>query len=396
MARGSRSRRNVPPSTVGANELEQPVSPEGTPATSDVGPLNALAPEALVFTPVPATASTNGLFQQFMKAYLENQNQAQTPAPVQAEPREQPLKARFPDLYYGNSHMDCYRFCQQCEDHFETAGATGNNRIPFAASFLRGTVVQRWQQHKRCSQGLVPMTWLEFKNFFQKNLGDSRAFVDNLWSKFRRDSQYQSESVLDWASHLEHLQSILLEFDADGAPGEPTMIRYFREGLKPSIRAEMQQHGRELDSFEDTIQKAVDAEAKAALRPRSAARETDQHCPQGTRPAYSTAAKSQDSPMKDPRVEEPTSRTQEATSSYRPESTETSNRKTRKERKKQRRLEHERAQNNSGSVPTTKVNVLNVSSTTRKDLSHITCFNCDQKGHYATQCPEPKRDASED
>ena len=177
MARSSRSRRNVPPSTVGPSEPEQPV---GTPATSGVGLPDAPAPEAPVFTPVPATASTDGLFQQFMKAYLENQNQAQTPAPVQAEPREQPLKARFPDLYYGNSHMDCYRFCQQCEDHFETAGATGNNRIPFAASFLRGTVVQRWQQHKRRSQGLVPMTWLEFKNFLQKNLGDSRAFVDNL------------------------------------------------------------------------------------------------------------------------------------------------------------------------------------------------------------------------
>ena len=97
------------------------------------------------------------------------------------------------------------------------------------------------------------MTWLEFKNFLQKNLGDSKAFVDNLWSKFRRDLQYQSESVLDWASHLEQLQSILLEFDADGAPKEPTMIKYFREGLKPSIRAEMEQYGRELDSFEDTI-----------------------------------------------------------------------------------------------------------------------------------------------
>ena len=308
------------------SEPEQPVSPEGTPATSDVGPPDAPAPDA----PIPAPASTNELFEQFMKAYLE----AKTPAPVQAEPREQPLKARFPDLYYGNSHMDCYRFCQQCEDHFETAGATGNNRIPFAASFLRGTVVQRWQQHKRRSQGLVPMTWLEFKNFLQKNLGDSRAFVDNLWSKFRRDSQYQSESVLDWASHLEHLQSILLEFDADGAPGEPTMIRYFREGLRPSIRVEMQQHGRELDSFEDTIEKAVDAEAKAALRPRSISRETDQHYPQGTRPANSTATKSQGSPMKDPKVEKLNSRTQESTSLYHPKRMEASDRKTRKEQKK--------------------------------------------------------------
>ena len=79
------------------------------------------------------------------------------------------------------------------------------------------------------------MTWLEFKNFLQKNLGDSRAFVDNLWSKFRRHLQYQSKSVLDQASYLKHLQSILLEFDADGAPQKPIIIRYFRESLKPSI-----------------------------------------------------------------------------------------------------------------------------------------------------------------
>ena len=59
--------------------------------------------------------------------------------------------------------------------------------------------------------------------------------------------------MLDLASHLEHLQSILLEFDADGAPGESTMISYFRKDLKPFIRAKMEQRGRELDNFEDTI-----------------------------------------------------------------------------------------------------------------------------------------------
>ena len=80
-----------------------------------------------------------------MKAYLQNQNQNQNqapfPAPIQAELREQPLKVRFPNLYYGNSHLDCYCFCQQCEDHFDTAGASGPNRIPFAALFFRGSVV---------------------------------------------------------------------------------------------------------------------------------------------------------------------------------------------------------------------------------------------------------------
>ena len=149
--------------------------------------------------------------------------------------------------------------------------------------------------------------------------------------------------MLDWVFYLKYLQSILLKFDAYEIPEKPTIIKYFQEGLRPSILAEMQQHNRELDSFEDTIQKAVDTKAKAAFRLCSTTRETDKHCPQGTRLANSTAAKSQGSPMKDPRVEKPKSRTQEATFSYHPESTKTFDRKTQKERKKQHHLKHERA-----------------------------------------------------
>ena len=74
--------------------------------------------------------------------------------------------------------------------------------------------------------------------------------MDSTWSRIKRDSQYQHEEVQDWASHLEHLQSILLEFDADAAPEESDLIRFFREGLKPSIKAQMEQRGRELDSWE--------------------------------------------------------------------------------------------------------------------------------------------------
>ena len=54
--------------------------------------------------------------------------------------REKPLKARSPDVYRGKSHMECYNFCQQCEDHFATARAKGPNRIPFAAFFLRDRI----------------------------------------------------------------------------------------------------------------------------------------------------------------------------------------------------------------------------------------------------------------
>ena len=233
------------------------------------------------------------------------------------------------------------------------------------------------------------MTWLEFKSFLRKNLEDSRAFVDNLWSKFKRNLQYQSESVLDWASHLEHLQSILLEFDADGVPGKPTIIRYFREDLKLFIRAEMEQRGRELDSFEDTVQKAVDAKAKAALRPRSAARETGQHCPRVTRPANSTVAKSLGSPMKDPRIEEPKARTQKATLFPRSKSTGCSEKAQKK--KKRKWLKKRKEKKVKDTTPASGSNATNAGGKKKKNLSQIMCYNCNKSGHYASSCPESSK-----
>ena len=107
----------------------------------------------------------------------------------------------------------------------------------------------------------------------------------------KRNSQYQDKLVQEWAAHLEYLQSILLKFDAEWAPAESTMVRYFHKGLKPSVWAKMKQRGQELHSFEELVQKAVDAEAKAALRPCSYIRNTNQYCLQSSHPAHSTTAK---------------------------------------------------------------------------------------------------------
>ena len=71
------------------------------------------------------------------------------------------------------------------------------------------------------------MTWVKFKNFLWKKLGDSKAFIDSIWKKVKRDSQYQDKSVQDWATHLEYLQSILIELDSEYAPEKDTMIWYF-------------------------------------------------------------------------------------------------------------------------------------------------------------------------
>ena len=86
-------------------------------------PAPALSAPAFPFLPAPAFAipaltSTKELLKLFMQIYMDTvKNQAETPVqapalPVSVEPKKQPLKARFPKLYFGKSHLDCYRFCQ--------------------------------------------------------------------------------------------------------------------------------------------------------------------------------------------------------------------------------------------------------------------------------------------
>lgn len=142
----------------------------GTPGLSNAGtpaPPSAPFPAPTpIPTPIPIPAPgkyTDEDFHKFMKVYMESV-QGQN----QAGPQERRLKAWFLDLYYGKSQMGCYSFCQRCEDYFETAGATGSNRILFAALFLQGNISFHLTQHKRRHQGegAVPITWVELKPFF--------------------------------------------------------------------------------------------------------------------------------------------------------------------------------------------------------------------------------------
>ena len=96
-------------------------------------------------------------------------------------PREKLMKARSPNVYYNKSYMECYNFCQQCEDHFATARAKSSNRIPFAASFLHDHINFCWQQYKRKhkAESTVFITWEEFKTFLCQSLRDSQVFVNS-------------------------------------------------------------------------------------------------------------------------------------------------------------------------------------------------------------------------
>ena len=189
--------------------------------------------------------------------------------------------------------MDCYHFYQQCKDYFETSGTTGMNHTSSAVIFFCDTVSLRWAQHKRHHKSTTPITWPEFKNFFQKDLGNFQAFIDSIWNKFRRDSQYQLKETRDYASYFQYLQLILVEFDTIGAPNELTMICYFQEGLKSSIKVKIEQQDRASTSFEEIVQKAVNTEAKARLRSSTMVWDSDARCSRGHRLSHNTFLKMQ-------------------------------------------------------------------------------------------------------
>ena len=164
-----------------------------------------------------------------MQDYMENRR---SPIPAQAqaliEPKEQPFKAWFLSLNFGKSHLDCYRFCQQCQDYLDTARVNTENHTPFAVCFLWDRISTPWTEYKRRhiqeKEPDIIISWEEFKAFLCENCDNFKTFIKDIWNRFGGDSQYQLENVQDWASHLEHRQLILEKFDPQGSPEESDLI----------------------------------------------------------------------------------------------------------------------------------------------------------------------------
>ena len=115
--------RNPPPT--GKDEPAGPAPTEGsdtyTPAPAvSRAPTPAPAPApAPPLAPAPVDADATVRYseadlQRILRTVLEARPLAPAPAPQPLVfpdgPRERPLKARFPELYRGKTHMECYNF----------------------------------------------------------------------------------------------------------------------------------------------------------------------------------------------------------------------------------------------------------------------------------------------
>lgn len=52
---------------------------------------------------------------------------------------------------------------------------------------------------------------------------------------------------MNWSAHVKYLQSVFKEFDNATAPIDNFLIRYFWDGMKPSIQAQMHKKDRDFD-----------------------------------------------------------------------------------------------------------------------------------------------------
>ncbi len=200
--------------------------------------------------------------------------------------------------------------------------------------------------------------------------------MDSYWTKIRRDSQYQQEEVLDWAAHLEHLLAVLKEFDPTGAPNKTTLIHYFEEGLRPSIRAQLDHWRQDLDAWKEVVEKAGDTQAKANLQPPFYVRDIDARCLKGH---CLSARKTKKDTYWEPQNE--TFKDKDKAKSH--SSSASANQPQTQAPKKDNR-------GRRGGHPATGINAIKVAKKDKvpKDLSHIEYYTCHQKGYYAIKCPD--------
>ena len=102
MVSNSRSHRNAQQASTGSNQPEE-VLVETKPIPSTASTLSQVP----ALAPTPALYTKEDL-QKITKLCIDSFFQGNR----QKGPQKSQLKAKFPDLYYEKSHMECYHFCQ--------------------------------------------------------------------------------------------------------------------------------------------------------------------------------------------------------------------------------------------------------------------------------------------
>ena len=183
---------------------------------------------------------------------------------------------------------------------------------------------------------------------------------------------------MNWATYVEYLQVVLKEFDSIAASNEKTLICYFQDSLCLSIGAQVDNRRLNLDAWEEMVEKVVNAKTKAGLQLHSMIREIDSRCPKKHR---SLVKKDKDNTYQEHRDEASNKDKEKAKSHLLSSANQPQTQASKKNKCHGSRQDHPAAEVNA-------TEVVKKDKNKAKDLSHIECYTCKQKGHYANKCPK--------
>lgn len=176
------------------------------------------------------------------------------------------------------------------------------------------------------------------------------------------------------------------------------MISFFQESPKLLVRVEIEQYGREINSFDGIVEKTFDVKPKAAPKHCFYSCEIDQRCFKGNCLAI-TKSHAQALRIKNPRAEKQKTWLQESQlSEHRSEGSE----KARKIRKrKECRYDRNQKQRNNSLVATGVKTIevepgqkqqknKNKSRDGANNFNKVKYYNCQKLGHYTNKCPDSK------
>ena len=135
-------------------------------------------------------------------------------------------------------------------------------------------------------------------------------------------------------------------------------------------------------NFEEIVQKAVNAEAKAGLRSNTMVQDLDAYCPKSDRPFHNTSSKMQTQSSKDSsrsEVFKPKDPKPAPSSDNVVEPAKKEDRKDKKKRLRNQRREHTGEQTSAIDV--------NIKAPKKKIKAR--CFNSNKKGYYANEYTKP-------
>ena len=189
--------------------------------------------------------------------------------------------------------------------------------------------------------------------------------------------------------HLKYLQFILIEFDPAAIPTKSTMVRYFEKGLNPSIKAEIDQDTTHLDNYKELVAKAVRVDARASLQPSFYVQETDLQVVWGSRTAHTSTHKVQTQGAVNRGDDSKIFKVFASTQESEPSDEARKDKKKRHHRDKRDFKELKDSSTLASGVNTAEISMGGQRRRNQKDLSGVTCFNCNMKRHFTNRYMEP-------